>query len=164
MTRSSANHLSEEELNDVLIGLGSRESENHVAECALCRAKAQGFQTDMGSFNESTLAWSEARSHAMGSIDVRQRPLRMPYAAMGWAAAAVLLLAVSIPVWRFGNYFGMKNNTVRIVPSEDSQGQIEEDNELLKAVNVAINENDVSLANEKQLLEGPHPSVKVRQE
>jgi hypothetical protein len=164
MTREPANHLSEEALNDVLIGLGSREAEDHLAECASCSAKVQGFQAGVDAFNESSLAWSEARSRSMAGIDVRQRQRRIQYAAMGWAAAAILLLAVAIPVWRSGSYFGIRNNTVQIVPPEDSQGQIEEDNELLKAVNVAINENDVSLTNEKQLLEGPHPGVKARQE
>ena len=65
MTRE---HLSDEALNDVLIGVGTSVSESHLAECPLCRGKVDEFQSDLGMWNAATLQWSEARAERAGRI------------------------------------------------------------------------------------------------
>ena len=61
MTPSLSNHLSEEALDDVLIGLGSAESEAHLAVCPECRAEVETFRGDVALFNAASVAWSESR-------------------------------------------------------------------------------------------------------
>ena len=62
MTREAMNHLSDEALNDVLIGMGAPASESHLAVCPLCRSKVEAFQADLGAWNAATLNWSQARA------------------------------------------------------------------------------------------------------
>lgn len=163
MIPESMNHLSDEVLDDILIGLGSSAAESHLAECPLCRGKVEDFRSGLDKFNQTTLAWSEARSNAMGQVQIRRRLLRFPF-IMGWALAAAVLLTIAIPVWRGDGHSWSNPNIAKVAPPQDSQTQIAEDNELLKAVNSAIDQDDESLNNEYQLLERPHPRLKTRPE
>ena len=54
----ATNHLSEEALDDVLIGLGSAESQAHLEVCADCRAQVRTFLGDVALFNAASMAWS----------------------------------------------------------------------------------------------------------
>lgn len=60
-----AGHLSEDELDDVLIGMGSAEAEAHLAGCAVCAGRKAEFAEAVAGFNQATLAWSEAKSHTL---------------------------------------------------------------------------------------------------
>jgi hypothetical protein len=166
MTPETTNHLSDEALNDVLIGMGSLASESHLAACPLCRGKVEEFQSDLGAWNITTLNWSEARAERAGRIQARLsgiRPARRrpPLAAMGWALAAAALLALAIPVGREAGMFG-PNHGSTVAPQEDSEAQIAQDNELLKAVNAAINPEEMSPLKEYDLFGRPHPRHRHR--
>jgi predicted anti-sigma-YlaC factor YlaD len=159
MTRE---HLSDEALNDVLIGIGSSASESHLAGCPLCRGKVEEFQSSLGAWNVATLNWSEARAERAGAIQVRPAQPRLPMAALGWALAAVALVAIAIPVWRDVSFLGSHHDTAVVAPQEDSEAQIAQDNELLKAVNAAINPDEMSPFKEYDLSGRPHPRHRHR--
>ena len=52
-------HLSDEALDDVLIGLGSLASHAHLAQCPQCRARVESFQTTGDLFNQASRQFSE---------------------------------------------------------------------------------------------------------
>ena len=93
-------HLSEEALNDVLIGMGSYQSELHLASCPECRAKVETFRSGMNMFNETSLAWIESASSATPrSAVLRPKPRRLEFRSIGWAVAALaLLIATAVPL------------------------------------------------------------------
>jgi hypothetical protein len=164
MIPERTSHLSDEALDDVLIGMGAPEAEKHLAACQVCRERVEAFRSGLDEFDQTTLAWSQARSNAMERIQVRPRLQRLPRTFMGWALAVAVLLAIAIPLLRYNDHFWSNQNPTQISSSEDSETQIAQDNELLKAVNVAINEDNESLNNVDQLLGRPHPRQKTRPE
>jgi hypothetical protein len=164
MIPEATGHLSEEALNDILIGMGSSDAEEHLASCHVCREKVEAFHAGLVEFNQTTLAWSEERSNALPRITARPRPQLVPHSFRGWALAAAVLMAVAIPLLRYKHPPLSNEPTAQVSSSEDSETQITQDNELLNAVNVAINEDNKSLKNVNQLLEGPHPRVETRPE
>ena len=60
-----AAHLTEDDLNDALIGLTTPDQDAHLAACEACSAELASFRESMGVFNKASLAWSEARSNTM---------------------------------------------------------------------------------------------------
>lgn len=162
MTPETTNHLSDEALNDVLIGMASPAAESHLADCPLCRGKVENFQSDLGAWNATTLQWSETRAERAGSIQLHRARRRQPLAAMGWALAAVALIAIAIPVGRESGIFNPHHDTAVVTPPEDSETQIAQDNELLKAVNAAINPDEMSPLKEYDLFGRPHPRHRHR--
>ena len=156
MTRETMNHLSEEALNDILIGMGCADSKAHLAECPLCRGKAEAFRSDLGAWNTATLNWSEARARR---IQVRPAPRRLPLPAFAWALAAAAVVAVAIPVGYETGFLGAHRNAAVVAPAaqEDSEAQIAQDNELLKAVDAAINPREISPLKEYDLSVRPFP-------
>ena len=145
MTPAQSAHLSEESINDLLIGLGSPESEAHLAACSECRRQVQEFHADVKAFNQTTLAWSEARPAGDLREGLGARAWRAMVSPPGWAFAAVLLLALGYTV---GNHFNSPsssgNASVAAPTPADTDAQIAQDNELLRSVNVALNETEES--------------------
>jgi anti-sigma factor RsiW len=161
-------HLSDEALDDVLIGLGSLASHAHLAQCPTCRARVESFQSTIGLFREASLGYSKAQ------------PVRTPPAAQGsksrrifgqpvfatWAAAAALLILGGPAAWHVFAPHSVHAPAVAN-QSQDSDSQIAEDNELLKQVNAAIAAPDEqSVVDEYHLLDGsiPQPQPKMRTE
>jgi anti-sigma factor RsiW len=163
MTPKQSAHLSEEAVNDVLIGLGSLESKAHLGVCSICSSRVKEFRSEVNAFNRATLAWSEARPRATLDEDERRRVRWIAASPLSWALAAALLLAVGFPVW---NHLkpAADNASVPSPLHEDSQTQIAQDNDLLNSVNVALNEGEESPVAVYQLSEAPHPRLKARPE
>jgi hypothetical protein len=160
-------HLSEEALNDVLIGFGTSSSEAHLAACAACRGQLEAFRGNVQLFNRASLAWSEARSATMPHPAPSRHVL---FAPLGWALATMLLLTIGIPVWKFEHrsspntvsVAAQNSNASPIAASNDSETQIAEDNHLLREVNEALNVNEASPFAEYRLAEGPRSHRKAR--
>jgi hypothetical protein len=163
MTPEQSAHLSEEAINDCLIGLGSPQSEAHLAVCAVCRGQVKGFETDIAAFNQTTLAWTEARPHTTLRAAPTPRARRITAGPLGWALAAALLAAVGLPVW---NHYRPAAHTASVAGpvTVDSEAQIAQDNDLLRSVNVALNEGEESPIAVYHLSEAPHPRSKTRSE
>lgn len=144
MTREISTHLSEDALNDVLIGLGSAESEHHMAYCAECRSRVELFRADIHFFNQASLAWSEAQpSRRIHQVHAASE-FRMPVALLGVFAAAILAVAVVIPVWHHEHTQIANQENTSELQGQDSQAQIAQDNQLLEAVNAALSPKEES--------------------
>lgn len=161
MTRETVTHLSEEALDDMLIGMGSAESRHHLAACAECTAKLETFHSDMNLFNQATMAWSESKPQRIPrSSSAPVSVFRLPLAFVSLAAIIVLMIAVGFPAWH------REHSTSAVVsvdpPYQDSETQITQDNDLMQAVNEAISPEEVSPVEEYQLTGGIKQHQKTR--
>lgn len=158
MTPEATNHLSEEALDDLLIGLGSAESNAHLAACPECRAQVAIIRGDIGLFNAAAMEWSHARSPRPVQLRATRR---IPAAFVGWAVSAAAMAAMLVGVWR--HQTPTPPSEANTAPSRltDSQAQIVEDNQLLQAVNAAINQDEASPIDEYKIVEGPHTRSKA---
>jgi hypothetical protein len=158
-------HLSEEDLDDVLIGLGKPESDAHLVECEICRNQLEEFRSGVQVFNQASLAWSEARTLKARPPFNRSKVPQTVYAFVGWAlAAAVLLLTIGVPVWRHDQRHALNRGTVPVEALDDSPAQIAQDNDLLRSVDESLNTSEASPISEYHMLDGPQPHRKAKQE
>jgi len=159
MTPEYKNHLSEEALDDVLIGLGSAESHAHLVVCSECSDRVKRFLGDVALFNAASMAWSQSRMPRPQT----SRPLhgRLNATFVGWAITAVALLVMAFGIWHHRpKPAPPQANTVQPQPT-DSAVQIAQDNQLLQAVNAAISADEASPIEEYKILENPDPYPKA---
>jgi hypothetical protein len=166
MSMQSATHLTEEALDDLLIGLASVESEAHLTECAACRAKVQALGAHLDAFDHASLAWSQARSEALPAIgpaaSAKAKSIWTALAPLEWAVATAVFLLLALPVWNRSQLPAPVSSAVAAPTAGDSEAQIAEDNDLLKSVDAALNTNDASPIAEYDLIEQPHSHSKAR--
>src|SRR5271169_4045770 len=99
MTPASSTHLSEEAFDDVLIGLGSPESEAHLAACRDCRDRVKAFRSDVALFNSASMAWTESQPVRL-KPSVRKTIHRTRLAFVSWAATAAVLAVMAVAILR----------------------------------------------------------------
>lgn len=144
-------HLSEEALDDVLIGLGSVEAETHLAACSRCSDTLRQFQAKMDSFNQASLAWSEARpvpetmSKAVARLNAKPRGAIAP---LSWAVAMAVVAALGFQIWTYEFHRPSTPPVASASQPIDSEVQIAQDNQLLQSVNSALSASDVLPASE----------------
>lgn len=159
MTPASTIHLSQEALDDVLIGLGSEESHAHLAVCPECRAHVETFQGDVALFNSASMTWSESRRPQSRLSEVHTGRLRAAF--LGWAAVAAALAVMAFGIWHhWSSKASNEANTMQSQPL-DSEAQITQDNQLLQAVSAAISPDEVSPIDEYKIMESRHPQLKA---
>jgi hypothetical protein len=118
----------------------------------------------MQMFNATSLKWSEAK--AATTLRVVSEPSRrraLPI-ALGWALAATVLLAASVPLWNHFHHGSLPQRAATAAWPGDSDAQIAQDNELLRSVDVALNDNEASQISEYHLADGPQPHRRGRLE
>jgi hypothetical protein len=144
MTTEQTAHLSEEVIHDVMIGLGSAEADQHIAVCEVCRGQVEGFDSELQTFNQASLAWCKAKPvtslDGTGKWNVRQAMS----APLGWALAAGVLIMIGLPAWMEDHHPPMNPNAVATSAPGDSEVQIAQDNDLLRSVDVALSGDDES--------------------
>jgi hypothetical protein len=162
-------HLTDEALDDVLIGLATAESEAHLAVCDLCRAKVRSFRSDVDTFNQASLAWSQSRAESLPAVHpLPTRAVKSPWAALApveWAMAAAVLLFIALPVWNHGRHpdlGAMVTPAAQNSEAQDSETQIAQDNDLLKSIDAALSASDVSPVAAYDLTERPYTHPKAR--
>jgi hypothetical protein len=90
-----SNHLSEDDLDEVLIGIASPEASAHLAECQSCGERLTAFQTQMDLFKQASMAWSEARSNTIPrELAARPATPRLTLTTV-WGSAATLVFALA---------------------------------------------------------------------
>ena len=161
MTPDTSTHLTDEALDDVLIGLGSMESEAHLARCPECRTRLETFRADLALFNSASLAWSESRPRRPLQAPAHHTRFRIRFAFLSWSAVAAWLLISAVTIWRHNAV--PPPNRVNIVEPQpvDSEAQIAQDNELLEEINAAISADDESPIEEYNLQVRPHAHSKT---
>jgi hypothetical protein len=93
-------HLSEDDLDEILLGIAPPESSAHLTACHLCTERFATFQTElraqMASFNQASLAWSEARSNTISrDLTKHKSTPRLTLPAV-WSATAAMVLAATL--------------------------------------------------------------------
>lgn len=159
MTPELKTHLSEEALDDVLIGLGTAESHAHLDGCAECRSRVAAVRGDVALFNAASMAWSESHRRP---IQIIQHPARRVRAAFaGWAALAAALVLMAVGIWRHRAEAPPRQAVAPVSQPIDTETQIAQDNQLLQAVNAAISPDEASPLEEYKILESPHSYKKA---
>ena len=144
--KGNAGHLSEDELEDVLIGMGSAEADAHVAGCAACAGRKAEFAAAVAGFNQATLAWSEAKSHTLtrdltaGTEGAGARRFGLA-AAAGVCGAAVVAALLSHEVPRAGETPG---GTAAPAAAVDRDREIAGDDAMLRDIDAALYRPDPS--------------------
>jgi anti-sigma factor RsiW len=162
MTPASSTHLSEEALDDVLIGLGSPESEAHLAACLDCRGRVNAFRSDVALFNSASMAWTESRL-AQSRPTSRKTSHRTRLAFVSWAATAAAMAWLAIVVLHHhGPVTPPSHATANVSQQADTEAQIAQDNQLLQAVNAAISPDEESPIDEYKLFQRRHSHLKSR--
>jgi len=92
-------HLSEDQIDDVLIGDLAPEPAVHLKQCVECQARLEAAKAPMASFAAVSMAWSERQS-ATAPLTLGRAASAAGQRRANWVAAAtaMLLLAVSIPL------------------------------------------------------------------
>lgn len=161
MKPDTQSHLTDEALDDVLIGLGSLASQAHLAHCLECRARVEEFQSSVELFNQASLGYSEAQpGKALSTTQPAHRFLARPVLA-AWAAAAVLSILAGPAAWHVFAPHSVHAPAIA-TDVQESETQIAEDNELLRQVNAAIAPDEQSVVEQYQLLEAPRPHAHPR--
>jgi anti-sigma factor RsiW len=138
MTPASATHLSDEAFDDVLIDMGSPESEAHLAACQECRRRVIAFRSDVALFKSASMAWTENQP-ALLRPAVRKTAHRIRLAFVSWAGIAAVLAVMAIAILRHhGPAAPPSQATANLSQPADTEAQIAQDNQLLQAVNAAI--------------------------
>lgn len=162
-------HLSEDELESVLIGDAAPESADHLAACEPCRAALAEMEAPLAGFRAVTLAWGERRSATMPLRDLDAAQRR---AASGWrqrfalstSLAVALAVGVAIPVLRHtmpvetGRSQVAATDAAVSASAASPDDQISRDNLMLKAIDQELDsraESPVSL--------GLQPATRGRQ-
>jgi hypothetical protein len=161
MTLAGSTHLSEEALHDALIGLESPDSELHLLQCEACRNQLHAFQSGMRAFNEASLSWSEARQRRPLPI-LAARNAAWFAGQLKWAMAVLVAVAIGLPAWLHEREVIVRNIPHTVETAEDTEAQIAQDNDLLKSINAALSEDDVSPMKEYHLSDQPQPRRRAR--
>lgn len=165
--RLSITHLSEEAINDVLVGMSTPAHEEHLADCQLCRSRVADFRSNLALFNQAALAWAELKAEKKpASIrPVQIRPIRSLTTAhpLPWkpvtAAAAVLFLAAALWNHQHAQDVSTQVYPAQTVPeqtasngsSDPNPDQIAQDNQLLRNVYDALEDEPQSPVSEFSL-------------
>jgi len=107
-------HLSEDQIDDMLIGDLAPEPAAHLKQCTECQTRLEAAEAPMASFAAVSMAWSERHS-ATAPVTLLQAANSAGQRRANWVAAAtaMLLLAVSIPLT-------MRDNRTQVVASDTS--------------------------------------------
>ncbi len=95
-------HLTEDQIDDALIGDLSAEGMAHLSSCDECRLRLADAEAPLASFNVVSLAWSERRSATLPRPDRSSEAAWLPKALWGATVAALLAVGITVPLVRHG--------------------------------------------------------------
>ena len=143
----NVNHLTDEQIDDILIDCGEDSAVDHLAKCPDCGQRLAAFQSSLALFNQASLDWSAARSNTMSRDMAGHRSQRgFTPAALG-ACAAGLLVFVAAGVGSHRQHDAATINPARSSAVEmsgsaggvqDRQHEIASDNAMLQAIDLEI--------------------------
>jgi len=96
---NSSTHLSEDQIDDLLIGYLATEPAAHLATCEPCQLRVSEAKAPIANFKAVSLAWSERRSATLPSqLSRAKTPSWHRPAAWAATATAVLLVGIAVPM------------------------------------------------------------------
>jgi hypothetical protein len=160
---NSTPHLSEREIDSVLIGAPAAETTTHLSECGHCRQRVAEARVPITRFKAVTLSWSERqsatlplRSSAAGTMTWKRR------AALAATATTVLLIGLAIPLTKgelqlAPEAAGHRSSTAEVatvsapaLSATMKQGSAAPED---GATDIADNEQDEQIARDNQMLQ-----------
>jgi hypothetical protein len=161
MTPACSAHLSDEAFDDVLIGMGSPESEAHLGTCQDCRLRVNAFRSDLALFNSASMAWTESQPVRVRAT-ARKTVLRTRLAFVSWAGMAAVLAVMAVAILHHhGPPAPPSHAAANVVQPADTEAQIAQDNQLLQAVNAAISPDEESPIDQYKLFQTRHSQMKT---
>jgi hypothetical protein len=91
-------HLTEEQLDDVLMGDAAAETTAHLEHCADCREQITEMQFAIRSFTTTTMSWSERRSATMPQQPATEGSAWNRKLNWSLAAAVIAVTAIVLPL------------------------------------------------------------------
>jgi|GEM_PF-1039540 len=157
MIPSRMQHLTEDQFASYMVGdAADAAAATHLSTCDQCRAEVERFGVSVQSLNRVSLAWSQSRPSNSLRIRTSSRGAWRLHPGMtvaSWGFATGVLLMSAIPLARHLQHPSADTAPV-VVSAQESQKQIEQDNQLLMAVDrelstqVASPEQEYGLGNE----------------
>ena len=123
-------HLSDDQLDDVLAGDADLEVTRHLQSCKPCRAEIENLRDALAEFNAASLEWAEKQAPV--AIPSRTRSIPRWQSISSVAAAAIVAAA-----FIFGS-FQPKTTPVAHTEAVAQQDNVAEDNRLMAAIDSEI--------------------------
>ena len=138
---STMNHLTEDQIDDQLIGDLAPEATAHLAGCAECKARVAEVEAPIASFKTVSLAWSERRSATMSPAPIAHTaPRWQRRLAWGSAVTAALAVGIAIPVVRHNSDSAtVQSASVSTRPVITEEQIIAHDNQMLQSIDRELN-------------------------
>ena len=141
-------HLTDDQLDGLLLGESAPAVAAHLAACTLCQARNQAFTATLGHFNQATLDWAEASGMRAAHRAPATRPstgLRF-FPAYAWAFAAAILLVAAMLFPRTARVpvetSRAPQPTAATQPVAQPDPQIAADNSMMTDIDTALNQPD----------------------
>jgi hypothetical protein len=129
-------HLTDEQLTDLLSGDYTTDASRHMLACARCQGEFERVQASIDDFVTLSLEWAERR--ASTAISAPSAFLRGWQSANSWAVAAAVLAAAIL----FGVHHGrlLTPDVISVSSSQpaESATEVADDNRLLMAIDKEI--------------------------
>ncbi len=152
----SPHHLTEEQVERVLMGAADVSCWEHLAECARCQARVDEFTESIAVFNQAAMAWSVAKSNSLNR-DVMGGNLAgtFPWFNLGrrglltcFALLMLVLTGVSVKDRRpdFPAAVSRSGGELADAGEGGPDSELASDNQMLKEIDSAINRPEPSPA------------------
>jgi hypothetical protein len=146
MNPLNANHLSDDQIDDYLMGDLASDAVAHLDLCDLCLCRVAQMQAPIASFKAVSLAWSERRSATMPTQPAAQPSRWSNRLAWGSAATAALVIGLIVPAI---HHDGRPSDEAKVQPpvmmassgaisSLTREQQINQDNQMLMEIDQAL--------------------------
>lgn len=152
LREQSHEHLSEDQIDDVLMGSLGENASGHLAACSACQRHVAAARLPIDSFKTLSLAWSERRSATM-PVGLLAGAARRRRVAWGATASALLAVMIVLPVGlRHSRRATTGDDMARSSATAVSEGQagastdeqIARDNQMLNEIEREVNSSGVN--------------------
>jgi len=94
-----SDHLTSQQISELVAGAPGAAAEEHVRDCPACRSEVEHFNGTLASFRQSVRHWSEEREPEFAPLRLVSSDRRLAVQSWGWAVAvaACLIAGVELP-------------------------------------------------------------------
>ena len=141
-------HLTQDELDELMMGVADPELQAHCVACVHCGARVAALSESFELYNHASLAWAEARSNTFTRDLSGHRPTRRVTASAARSVAATIILGL-VASLSAGTHFWPAHFAgpaleaapiVRAFAPDARAQQIARDNAMLEAINAELTE------------------------
>jgi len=149
-TSSTEFHLTEDQLDDQLMGDLAAAPAEHLATCALCTQRVAEAGAPLASFGAVSLAWAE-RVSATSEMPVVATPSTVWERRLGWSmalASCAVVMAITGANHGFAGFNAQAASPAmsQSVASAPSSERVSSDNQMLKTIDFELADSSESSA------------------